>query len=117
MTEQRHIDFGSPKYPETAILKAVGDTIEGEVTEIGEVTLETRNAGYIHIKTAKGVRTFWLGKVLTEQCEKEAVKKGDYVGIKYLGDVDSGKQSPYKDYDMRVIPLEIEGIDTGGIEG
>jgi len=117
MSEQRTIDWTAPKYPKTTTLKEVGDTIEGEITEIGEVPLETRNAGYLHIKTAKGVRTFWLGKVLTEQCEKENVKKGDYIGIKYLGEVSSGKASPYKDYDMRVIPLEIVGIDTGGIEG
>ena len=117
MSEQRSIDWTGGKYPPTANLKAVGDIIEGVVTEIGEVTLAERTAGYLHINTAEGTRTLWLGKVLSEQCEKECVKKGDYIGIRYLGDKDSGKQSPYKDYDMRVIPDVLDGIDTGGIEG
>lgn len=117
MTEQRNIDWTGDKYPPTANLKAVGDIIEGEVIEIGEIMLENRTAGFLHIKTSKGLRTFWLGKVLTEECEKGNIKKGDYVGIKYLGEKDSGKQSPYKNYDLRVIPAEVDGIDTGGIEG
>lgn len=117
MTEQRKIDFDAPKYPETATLKAIGDIIEGVVTEIGEVRLDKRNAGYLHIQTKEGKRTFWLGKVLTEEVVKENVKRGDYVGIKYLGEKASGKQSPYKNYDIRVIPDVLDGIDTGGIEG
>ena len=107
MSEQQKINWDAPKYPVTATLKAVGDIIEGKITKIGEVTLDDRIAGYLHIKTAKGVRTLWLGKVLTEQCEKENVKKEDFIGIKYLGEKSSGKQSPYKDYDMRVIPVEV----------
>lgn len=99
------IDWNAPKYPETVVLKNIGDTIEGKVTEIGEVILSDRQAGYLHIDTVNGIRTFWLGKVLTEAIEKENVKKGDYIGIKFLGEIDSGKQSPYKDFDMRVIPL------------
>lgn len=114
MTQEK-IDFGEAKYPENVILKTVGEEIQGEIVEVGEVPLEDRNAGYLHIKTAKGIRTFWLGTVLTGQCEKENVKKGDYIGIKYLGEVSSGKQTPYKNYDMRIERQTV--LDTGGIEG
>ena len=115
MSNQIRIDFNAPKYPETVILNKEGDVVEGEVTEMGGIPLPDRIARYLHIDTAKGIRTLWLGKVLTVQCEKEHVKRGDYVGIRYLGEVDSGKQSPYKNYDLRVIPPEPE-IDTGGLE-
>ena len=106
MTKREEIDWDAPKYPETASLKAEGDTIEGVVTEVGEVRLEDRLAGYLRIMTAKGERTFWLGKVLTEEVVRESVKKGDYVGIRYLGEKPSKKGNPYKDYDMRIIPME-----------
>lgn len=105
---QSRIDFGAAKYPETAVLKAEGDIIEGSVNEVGEVRLEDRLAGYLRIQTAEGERTFWLGKVLTEEVVRVSLKKGDYVGIKYLGDKPSHKGNPYKDYDMRVIPAEKE---------
>lgn len=114
--EQNKIDFGEPKYPENVTLKTVGEEIQGEIVEVGEVPLGDRNAGYLHIKTALyGIKTFWLGKVLTNQCEKRTVKKGDYIAIKYLGEISSGKQSPYKNYDMRIERQTV--LDTGGIEG
>lgn len=106
MAKQRRIDWEGDKYPETATLKAEGDILEGIVTEVGEVRLEDRMAGYLRITTEKGERTFWLGKVLTEEVVRESVKKGDYVGIKYLGEKPSHKGNPYKDYDMRIIPAE-----------
>jgi hypothetical protein len=109
----KKIDFGDAKYPPTVTLKTVGDEIQGKIVEVGEVPLEDRNAGYIHIKILAGVRTFWLGTVLTKHCEKEGIKKGDYIGIKYLGEVSSGKQSPYKNYDIRIIKQTL----IGGIEG
>jgi DNA helicase TIP49 (TBP-interacting protein) len=116
--ENERIDFRDAKYPETVTLKTVGEEIQGDIVEVGEVTLEARNARYLHIKTKDGIRTFWLGKVLTKQCEKVGIKVGDYIAIKYLGEVPSGKQSPYKNYDMRVIQQAfITEIDTGGIEG
>lgn len=107
MVEQRRIDWEGDKYPETVTLKAEGDIIEGVITEIGEIRLEDRLASYIRLMTAKGERTFWLGKVLSEEVVRESVKKGDYVGIKYLGEKPSHKGNPYKDYDMRVIPTEV----------
>ena len=106
MNEQRNIDFNTPRYPETVNLETAGEEIQGEIVEIGEVTLSDRNAGYLHIKTKDGVRTLWLGTVLTARCEKESVKKGDYIGIRYLGEVTSGKQSAYKNYDIRIIPSD-----------
>lgn len=115
MEQNKIIDFGEPKYPENVTLKTVGEEIQGEIVEVGEVPLEDRNASYLHIKTVNGIRTFWLGKVLTNQCEKRTVKKGDYIGIKYLGEISSGKQSPYKNYDMRIERQTV--LDTGGIEG
>ena len=108
MNKEERIDWSEEKYPETVVLKAVGDVVEGEVKEIGEVTLEDRNASYIRILTAKGERTFWLGKVLSEEVVKVSLKRGDYVGIKYLGEKPSKKGNPYKDYDMRVIPVVVE---------
>ena len=107
MTKQKRIDFDKPKYPPTAILEEVGDILEGEVTGVGEVTLSDRIAGYLRIKPeGEEEVTFWLGKVLSEDVVREEVKKGDYVGIKYLGDKPSHKGNPYKDYDMRVIVSE-----------
>lgn len=106
---QSRIDFSTPKYPPTANLKEVGDILEGFVTEVGEVRLEDRMAGYLRIKPEDGEEvTFWLGKVLTENVIREEVKRGDYVGIKYLGEKPSSKGNPYKDYDMRVIPAVVE---------
>ena len=102
MNEQRKIDFGDSKYPETVSLTIVGDEIQGVVEEIGEVPLGDRLAGYLHISTEEGVRTLWFGKVLSEEAVKCSLKKGDYIGIKYLGEKESGKASPYKDYDIRV---------------
>lgn len=107
MSTQTRIDFEQPKYPPTAILETVGEEIQGEIVEMGDVKLEERYANYMHIHTEEGIKTLWLGKVLNEQCEKENVKKGDYIGIKYLGEVSSGKQSPYRNYDMRVIPMTL----------
>lgn len=104
IAEQTRIDFGEAKYPRTVILKVVGDEIQGEVVEVGEVPLDNRLASYLHISTPEGVKTLWLGKVLNDEVVKRSVKKGDYVGIKYLGEKDSGKASPYKDFDVRVIP-------------
>ena len=108
MAKQERIDFGEAKYPETASLIAVGDEVQGEVLEVGEVPIADRLASYLHISTEKGVRTLWLGKVLVEEVVKRNVKVGDYIGVKYLGEKESGKQSPYRDYDIRIIPAKEE---------
>ena len=103
MANERRIDWEDTKYPETVSLKTVGDIVEGEVKEIGEVVLTDRIAGFIRILTAKGERTLWLGKVLSEEVVKVSLKKGDYIGVKYLGEKPTNKGNPYKDYDMRVV--------------
>ena len=104
MTEQQNINFGEPiEYPPTILLVEIGDEVQGIVVEMGEVTLEDRNAGYIHIKSEKGVGTLWLGKVLTEAVIKNNVSKGDYIGVKFLGLKPARKGSPYRNYDVRVV--------------
>lgn len=101
------IDWSAPKYPKAVEFVNVGDTVEGTITEIGEVPLSDRLAAYMHIDTTEGKRTLWLGKVLNEAILK--AKKGDYIGVRFLGTVDSGKQSPYKDFDTRIIPVKGDG--------
>ena len=108
------IDWNMDKYPETFVFKEVGDVLEGIVKKTGAVVLGNRTARFLNIETEKGLRTLWFGAVLESQLEE--VKKGDYIGVKYLGEVKGTGVNPYKDYDVRIIPLE-EGIDTSNIPG
>lgn len=108
------IDWNKPKYPDTFVFEKVGDVLEGVVTKASEVKLETRTAKFVNVATKGKVVTLWYGKVLEE--ELKDVKKGDYIGVKYTGEVKGSEINPYKTYDVRIIPTE-EGIDTSNIPG
>ena len=106
------IDWDKTKYPETFVFKKEGDVLEGIVKKTSAVVLGNRTAKFLNVETEKGLMTLWLGAVLESQLEE--VKKGDYIGVKYLGEVKGTGVNPYKDYDVRIIPYE-EGIDTSHI--
>ena len=106
------IDWDKPKHPETFVFLKVGDVLEGIVKKISAVVLGNRTARFLNIETEKGLRTLWFGAVLESQLEE--AKKGNYIGVKYLGEVKGTGVNAYKNYDVRIIPCE-EGIDTSHI--
>ena len=112
MDKMTKIDWDKPKYPNTFVFKKEGDVLEGIVKKTSAVLLGDRTAKFLNIETENGLRTLWFGAVLESQLEE--VKKGDYIGVKYLGEVKGTGINPYKDYDVRIIPFG-EGIDTTNI--
>ena len=108
------IDWDRPKHPETFVFKKEGDVLEGVVKKTSAVVLGNRTAKFLNVESEKGLRTLWFGAVLESQLEE--VKKGDYIGVKYLGEIKGSGVNPYKDYDVRIIPCE-EEIDTSHIPG
>lgn len=108
------IDWNKPKYPPSFGFKEVGDMLDGKVLKKGEVMLENRIVKFLHIATVKGEQTLWLGTVLETQLED--VQVGDTIGVKYLGVVKGSGISPYKNYDVRIVPSD-KGIDTTNLPG
>ena len=106
------IDWDKPKHPSTFVFKKVGDVLEGEVKKRSSVGLGDRTAMFLNVETKNGMRTLWFGAVLQNQLEE--VKRGDYIGVKYLGEVKGKGNNPYKDYDVRIIP-SVDSIDTTNI--
>ena len=109
--EMEKIDWSKPRYPKKVVFAKEGDTVQGTVDSVGEILLDGRLAKFVALQTEEGLRTLWLGNVLENNLE--GVKKGDYVGVKYLGMVPSEKKGhqAYRNYDVRLLPTTIEGVE------
>lgn len=76
-----------------------GHTIEGTVNRIAEVGTDNRMLAEID-DIDIGSCTVWLSSVLVNQFNRQEIKEGDYIGIRYLGKPE-GKT--YYNFDVRVL--------------
>lgn len=76
-----------------------GEVIEGVVGKMGDTITDYGDQSYIELATGLGKVTVWLNSILAEQVEKEDIKAGDSIAVKFIGFKNSKKGNrKYKDY-------------------
>ena len=105
MAKQTKVNWDEPEYsPAHDFDKA--PIIEGTLVRTGVVTIRGKEVSFVVLKTAKEEETVWLGAVLKGSLEDRAPEIGSYVGIKYLGMEKSAAGFSYRNFAVRVIPVE-----------
>lgn len=77
-----------------------GEVLEGKVEKIGQTITEFGDKNYLELVTDEGKKfTVFINAVLERLIEKEGVKKGDRVAIKYKGlGLSKKTKREFKDY-------------------
>lgn len=106
VAKQMHINWDEKKYADTHDFNKE-PIVEGTLVRTGMVTIKGKETMLIVLKTSKGERTVWLGAVLESSLGDDMPVIGDYVGIKYLGMKKGSAGFEYRDFDSRVIHVEV----------
>ncbi len=76
-----------------------GEAVEGIVEKIGDTITEFGDQSYVELATGMGKVVVWLNSILQEQVDKEDVKRGDRIAVKFIGFKNTKKGNrKYKDY-------------------
>ena len=109
MIEEKGIDWSAPPHPPTHDFD-LESVVEGDVLSFGKVPGLTDDNGreytgvYVQIKTKTGIETVWISTVIRSKLDSLAVRVGDHLGIKRLGDIKAKKSEyTYSDFDVRCI--------------